>query len=127
MALRQLLWRRNGHLDARDLLTKNRRGGGGSSRGSSGGTSGGNSGSNGGRGGAEGGRVSPTIPMIDDTGLLSVCMMSATMPGSVLSAYFGNCPRVKFPGRTFPVTVKYLETALAVTDHRLDPMAKVGT
>ena len=110
MALRQLLWRRNGHLDARDLLT----------------TKGGSKGGSRGRGGAEGGRGGPMIPMIDDTGLLSVCMMSATMPGSVLSAYFGNCPRVKFPGRTFPVTVKYLETALAVTDHRLDPMAKVG-
>ncbi|KAJ1474634.1 hypothetical protein T484DRAFT_1635224, partial [Baffinella frigidus] len=47
----------------------------------------------------------------DRTGL-SVCMMSATMDGTVLGNYFQGAPRVSFPGRAFPVKTFHLEDAL---------------
>ena len=54
-----------------------------------------------------------------DAAPLRLCLMSATLDGDVLSAYFGafDVPRVSFPGRTFPVTQMHLEDALAVTRH----------
>jgi ATP-dependent RNA helicase DHX29 len=35
--------------------------------------------------------------------------MSATVDAQKISRYFGNCPVIYVPGRTFPVDVKYLE------------------
>eukprot|EP00873_Tetraselmis_striata_P009250 jgi/Tetstr1/429514/TSEL_019419.t1 len=54
---------------------------------------------------------------------LHLALMSATMDSSVLSAYFGDCPRVSFPGRAFPVTPLYLEHALRLTRHHVDRSA----
>ena len=41
--------------------------------------------------------------------------MSATMDANKISAYFDNCPTLHVPGRTFPVTVQYLEDAIEYT------------
>jgi len=58
---------------------------------------------------------------------LAVGLMSATMPGDLMTSYLGGpsqCPRVSFPGRAFPVTSLYLEEALAlVPSYRVDSHA----
>lgn len=41
--------------------------------------------------------------------------MSATVDAEKLSSYFGGCPVLKIPGRTFPVDVRYLEDAVEYT------------
>jgi len=41
--------------------------------------------------------------------------MSATIDAEKVSAYFGNCPTLHVPGRTFPVDVRYLEDAVEAT------------
>lgn len=38
-----------------------------------------------------------------------VILMSATVEADRFSSYFGNCPVVSVPGRTYPVYVQYLE------------------
>ncbi|CAO3643232.1 unnamed protein product [Mucor hiemalis] len=40
---------------------------------------------------------------------LKVILMSATVEADRFSSYFGNCPVVSVPGRTYPVHVQYLE------------------
>jgi ATP-dependent RNA helicase DHX29 len=42
--------------------------------------------------------------------------MSATVEADKISAYFGGCPTLHVPGRTFPVDVKFLEDAVELTD-----------
>lgn len=46
---------------------------------------------------------------------LKVILMSATVDAEKVSAYFGNCPTLHIPGRTFPVDVRYLEDAVQLT------------
>lgn len=41
--------------------------------------------------------------------------MSATVEASRFSSYFGNCPIVSVPGRTYPVHVQYLDDVLEDT------------
>jgi ATP-dependent RNA helicase DHX29 len=41
--------------------------------------------------------------------------MSATVDAEKISGYFGGCPTLQVPGRTFPVDVRYLEDALETT------------
>ena len=41
--------------------------------------------------------------------------MSATVDAEKISEYFGGCPTLHVPGRTFPVDVQYLEDALETT------------
>jgi ATP-dependent RNA helicase DHX29 len=41
--------------------------------------------------------------------------MSATVDSEKMSHYFGDCPVIHVPGRTFPVDVKYLEDAVEIT------------
>lgn len=41
--------------------------------------------------------------------------MSATIDAEKISEYFGGCPTLHVPGRTFPVDVRYLEDALETT------------
>ena len=41
--------------------------------------------------------------------------MSATVDAEKLSVYFGNCPMLHVPGRTFPVDIRYLEDAVEYT------------
>lgn len=44
-----------------------------------------------------------------------VVLMSATIDSEKISQYFGNCPVIHVPGRTFPVDIKYLEDAVELT------------
>lgn len=41
--------------------------------------------------------------------------MSATVDAEKISEYFGGCPMLHIPGRTFPVDVRYLEDAVEYT------------
>ncbi|KAJ7361605.1 P-loop containing nucleoside triphosphate hydrolase protein [Mycena albidolilacea] len=43
---------------------------------------------------------------------LKVILMSATVDAEKISEFFGNCPTLHVPGRTFPVDVQYLEDAI---------------
>ncbi|WVQ80786.1 hypothetical protein IAT38_002891 [Cryptococcus sp. DSM 104549] len=43
---------------------------------------------------------------------LKVVLMSATVDADKISAFFGGCPCLSVPGRTFPVQVNYLEDAV---------------
>ena len=49
------------------------------------------------------------------TCLLRVVLMSATLDAEKFSNYFGGCPVLQVPGRTFPVEVRYLEDAVEFT------------
>ncbi|KAI8089248.1 P-loop containing nucleoside triphosphate hydrolase protein [Halteromyces radiatus] len=51
---------------------------------------------------------------------LRVILMSATVNANRFSAYFGNCPVVSVPGRTFPVHVQYLEDIVETTGYVLE-------
>ncbi|KAF9654251.1 P-loop containing nucleoside triphosphate hydrolase protein [Thelephora ganbajun] len=46
---------------------------------------------------------------------LKIILMSATVDAEKISEYFGGCPTLRVPGRTFPVDVRYLEDALETT------------
>ncbi|KAK0208360.1 P-loop containing nucleoside triphosphate hydrolase protein [Desarmillaria ectypa] len=46
---------------------------------------------------------------------LRVVLMSATVDAMKLSQFFGGCPTLHVPGRTFPVEVNYLEDAVEFT------------
>lgn len=52
---------------------------------------------------------------------LKVVLMSATLDAERISAYFGGCPTLAVPGRTFPVDVHYLEDVLEMCDYTLEP------
>jgi len=47
---------------------------------------------------------------------LKIVLMSATLESEKISEYFGGCPVLKVPGRTFPVKVGYLEDAVEFAD-----------
>ena len=55
---------------------------------------------------------------------LKVVLMSATLDADLFSKYFDGAPAFKIPGRTFPVTTLYLEDALMMTNHFVDPRAE---
>ncbi|KAK4442660.1 ATP-dependent RNA helicase DHX29 [Podospora aff. communis PSN243] len=55
---------------------------------------------------------------------LKVVLMSATVDAEKFSAYLGNAPVLTVPGRTFPVTVAYLEDAVELTGYTLDQRAQ---
>ncbi|KIK71157.1 hypothetical protein GYMLUDRAFT_66365 [Collybiopsis luxurians FD-317 M1] len=46
---------------------------------------------------------------------LKVVLMSATVDAEKISEYFGGCPMLHVPGRTYPVDVRYLEDAVEYT------------
>ncbi|KAF9512352.1 hypothetical protein BS47DRAFT_1330374 [Hydnum rufescens UP504] len=46
---------------------------------------------------------------------LKVILMSATLDAVKISQFFGNCPVLHVPGRTFPVDVRFLEDAIEFT------------
>ncbi|KAI0244562.1 hypothetical protein L0F63_007015 [Massospora cicadina] len=48
---------------------------------------------------------------------LRVVLMSATVDAHAFSTYFGNCPVLQVPGRTFPVQVHHLEAVLQMTGY----------
>lgn len=45
--------------------------------------------------------------------------MSATIESDKIAAYFGGCPVLSVPGRTFPVTSLYLEDAIETTQYQI--------
>lgn len=51
---------------------------------------------------------------------LKVVLMSATVDAGRFSDYLGGAPIMNIPGRTFPVTAKYLEDAVEITDFSLE-------
>lgn len=51
---------------------------------------------------------------------LKVVLMSATVDAEKISQFFGGCPFMQVPGRTFPVKVKYLEDAVEMTGWHID-------
>ncbi|PIL32118.1 hypothetical protein GSI_06824 [Ganoderma sinense ZZ0214-1] len=46
---------------------------------------------------------------------LKIVLMSATLEAEKISNYFGGCPVLSVPGRTFPVDVRFLEDAVEYT------------
>ncbi|KAJ7786454.1 P-loop containing nucleoside triphosphate hydrolase protein [Mycena metata] len=46
---------------------------------------------------------------------LKVILMSATVDAEKISEFFGNCPTLHVPGRTFPVEVQFLEDTIQFT------------
>ncbi|KAJ4486298.1 P-loop containing nucleoside triphosphate hydrolase protein [Lentinula aciculospora] len=46
---------------------------------------------------------------------LKVVLMSATVDAEKISQYFGGCPMLHVPGRTYPVDVRYLEDVVEYT------------
>ncbi|KAL0951028.1 hypothetical protein HGRIS_007768 [Hohenbuehelia grisea] len=46
---------------------------------------------------------------------LKIILMSATVDAEKISDFFGGCPTLQVPGRTFPVDVFYLEDAVQYT------------
>lgn len=59
------------------------------------------------------GCASCTAPLFK--GLDRVILMSATAESDKISSYFGGCPVIHVPGRTFSVDVLYLEDAIERT------------
>ena len=51
---------------------------------------------------------------------LKVVLMSATLDAEKISDFFGGCPYLAVPGRTFPVQVNYLEDAVELSDWHID-------
>ena len=51
---------------------------------------------------------------------LKVILMSATLDAEKLSGFFGGCPYLAVPGRTFPVQVNYLEDAVEAAEWHID-------
>ncbi|BEJ01119.1 hypothetical protein CcaverHIS631_0509760 [Cutaneotrichosporon cavernicola] len=51
---------------------------------------------------------------------LKVVLMSATVDAEKISDFFGGCPAMQVPGRTFPVQVQYLEDAVEVAGWHID-------
>ena len=55
--------------------------------------------------------------------------MSATMDAQKISVFFGSCPMLHVPGRTFPVEVRFLEDSIEYTGWSIkegSPYAKRG-
>ncbi|OBZ78804.1 putative helicase C15C4.05 [Grifola frondosa] len=50
---------------------------------------------------------------------LKIVLMSATVDAEKISNYFGGCPILFVPGRTFPVDVRYLEDAVEFTQWKI--------
>ncbi|WWD17179.1 hypothetical protein CI109_101617 [Kwoniella shandongensis] len=51
---------------------------------------------------------------------LKVVLMSATVDADKISSFFGGCPFLAVPGRTFPVQVNYLEDAIETSGWHID-------
>ncbi|KAH9857918.1 P-loop containing nucleoside triphosphate hydrolase protein [Lenzites betulinus] len=60
---------------------------------------------------------------------LKIILMSATLEADKISHYFGGCPVLSVPGRTFPVDVRFLEDAVELTKWKVaegSPYARRG-
>lgn len=45
--------------------------------------------------------------------------MSATVDAEKIANYFGGCPILRVPGRTFPVETRFLEDAIELTEWKI--------
>ncbi|WFC93979.1 RNA helicase [Malassezia brasiliensis] len=52
---------------------------------------------------------------------LKVVLMSATLDAGRISDYFGGCPMLQVPGRTFPVDEYYLEDVVEMCEYKPEP------
>ena len=52
---------------------------------------------------------------------LKIVLMSATLDAERISTYFGGCPTLAVPGRTFPVETFFLEDVIEMVDYTLEP------
>lgn len=52
---------------------------------------------------------------------LKVVLMSATLDAQRISEYFGGCPSLAVPGRTFPVEVRFLEDVVEMCEYTPTP------
>eukprot|EP00958_Prasinococcus_capsulatus_P005428 scaffold526_cov356-Prasinococcus_capsulatus_cf.AAC.4 len=57
----------------------------------------------------------------DCPGPLKVVLMSATVDADKFARYFGDCPALFAPGRTFPVEASYLEDVYEMLQYNLSP------
>ncbi|XP_076442712.1 putative ATP-dependent RNA helicase DHX57 [Babylonia areolata] len=57
---------------------------------------------------------------------LKVILMSATLNADLFSAYFGYCPVVDIPGRTFPVEPIFLENIIESTGYIIEERSPYG-
>ncbi|EJT99916.1 P-loop containing nucleoside triphosphate hydrolase protein [Dacryopinax primogenitus] len=60
---------------------------------------------------------------------IKVVLMSATLDAEKISQFFGGCPMISVPGRTFPVEVGFLEDAVELSGWSIkegSPYAKRG-
>ncbi|KAI0335964.1 P-loop containing nucleoside triphosphate hydrolase protein [Cubamyces sp. BRFM 1775] len=60
---------------------------------------------------------------------LKIVLMSATLEAEKISNYFGGCPVLSVPGRTYPVDVRFLEDAVEFTRWKVtegSPYARRG-
>lgn len=72
--------------------------------------------------------TSPIYPIIF-TKCHRVVLMSATLDAEKIANYFGGCPTIHVPGRTFPVDIRYLEDAVEMTKWSISensPFARRG-
>lgn len=53
---------------------------------------------------------------------LKLVPMLATINADLFSQYFGNCPIINVPGRTFDVDVFYLDNLLLETQYKSEEM-----
>jgi len=58
--------------------------------------------------------------LLEDRPDLKVILMSATVNADLFSKYFGGCPVVEIPGRTFPVEQLFIEDVIEMTEYRLE-------
>ncbi|RUS71410.1 hypothetical protein EGW08_020831 [Elysia chlorotica] len=58
--------------------------------------------------------------VLDDRPDLKVILMSATLNAELFSDYFGDCPALEIPGRTYPVQEFFLEHAINFTRYQLE-------
>lgn len=52
---------------------------------------------------------------------LRIILMSATVDTTLFTSYFGNCPVIEVPGRTFPVQQYFLEDCIELTKFNPPP------
>ncbi|KAG8913919.1 hypothetical protein FRC01_004323 [Tulasnella sp. 417] len=53
--------------------------------------------------------------LLEQRSNLRIVLMSATLDAAKISTYFGGCRMLQVPGRTFPVSVRFLEDAVEYT------------
>ncbi|KAJ1901237.1 hypothetical protein LPJ66_000916, partial [Kickxella alabastrina] len=61
------------------------------------------------------------------SGDLRLVLMSATIDTGAFARYFGGCPVVDIPGRTFPVQSVFLENVVQMSGYALEPGSRYET